>query len=563
MNRLRTFACVSLLLAFTLASFAQQNQTPNPHSLQPVDPNDTIPGMPTASGTTTPTPQQNSLADQARKLRKEHAPEVKMTDEQTKELFASIDKILDFASTDTGYAKRSSVKRQMVTPTDIEQFTKDSLAKAEYSQRFARAELTMKKFGLLPREFDLKDFLIKANGKQVAGLYNEETKTISLLNTVSLEQQGPILAHELTHALQDQNFDLKNWARPNGKNSVTEEASTARHAIVEGQAMVVYFDYALAPYGRSLQSTPGIVASMEEPAVQASIDTEMLHNAPMVLREAGAFPYRDGLIFEAEVLEKAGKQAAFAGVFAHPPRSTHEVFDPKAYLDHEKLAPVAIPDVRSLLANQYEVYDSGSFGELDVRSLLRQFGDHRTMNELASNWQGGTYVTFKKSASSNPQPVTSDVALLYVSHWKTTQAAEKFARFYATSVALRYPGATVQNVPACAASPCPTGAALVSTSEGPVVVEEWPDNSVIVSESFDTALAAKLSGAIRTAHSEEHASTGQSWPLVSADKADFDDELTPRLFAMPAFAAFQSQVADRLLANLAAQAAISKQAKHQ
>jgi hypothetical protein len=487
-----------------------------------------------------------SLADQARKLRKERPAEVKMTDAEAKELFTSVDKIFDFASTDTGYPKHTAIKRQVVGPADIEQFTKDALAKAEYSQRFARSELTMKKFGLLPREFDLKDFLVKANGKQVAGLYNPENKTIWLLNTVSLEHQGPILAHELTHALQDQNFDLKTWQQPGGKDetSSNDEPATARRAIIEGQAMVVYFDYALAPYGRSLQNTPGIVASMEEPAVQASIDTEMLHNAPMVLREAGTFPYRDGLIFEGEVLKAGGKQAAFAGVFARPPRNTHEVFDPKAYLDHEKITPVAIPDMRALLANQYEVYDKGSFGELDVRSLLRQFGDRRAANDLASSWQGGSYVAFKKTQTSNPQPTTADLGLLYVSHWKNAQAAEKFARFYATSVARRYPAATVQPVPACTASPCPAGAALISTTEGPVIVEEWPDNSVIVAESFDSALAAKLSSAIRTAPVDQRASI---LPTI-------DQELSVQLFAMPAFQAFQEQIGrellDRALQNL-------------
>ena len=487
----------------------------------------------------TPAFSQTSLAEQARKLRKDRPAEVKMTDEETKELFRAVDKILDFASEDTGYPKHSAVKRQMVGPSDIEQYTKDYLAKAEYSQRFARAELTMKKFGLLPREFDLKDFLVKSNGKQIAGLYRWDTKTISLLNTVSLENQGPILAHELTHALQDQNFDLKNWEQPSSKGSepAGDETSTARRAIVEGQAMVVYIDFALAPIGRTVQNTPGILASMEEPVVEASIDTEMLHNAPMVLREAGAFPYRDGLIFEAEVLEKSGKQAAFAGVFAHPPRNTHEVFDHKAYLAHEKLTPVAIPDVRALLANQYEVYDDGSFGELDVRSLLRQYTDRRAANELSANWQGGAYVAFKKTQTSSPQPTTADLGLVYVSRWKNAQAAEKFARFYATNVARRYPGATVQPVPACAASACPTGAALVSTTEGPVIVEDWPDNTVIVSESFDSTLAAKLSSAIRTAPPDQRAGA------TSGE----DDELSLRLCSLPAFREFQDQIERELM----------------
>ena len=78
----------------------------------------------------------------------------------------------------------------------------------------ARSEMTMKKFGFLPREFDLRDFLAKANGKEVAGYYDEEKKTVYLLNWIPLEHQAPVLAHELTHALQDQNYDLKSGPRP-------------------------------------------------------------------------------------------------------------------------------------------------------------------------------------------------------------------------------------------------------------------------------------------------------------------------------------------------------------
>jgi hypothetical protein len=476
---------------------------------------------------------QQSLADMARKMRKEKPPEVRMTPEDAKDLFKHVDEVLEFASKDTGFPRRMAVKRQLVGPSDIEKFTKDRLAKAENVQRFARAELTMKKFGLLPREFDLRDFLVKANGQQVAGLYDEDTKTISLLNTVSFERQGPILAHELTHALQDQNYGLKTWAR----SGRTDEAETARHAVVEGQAMVVYIDFLLAPFGRSLQNTPGVVAEMSEPAVMATIDTEMMHKAPMVLREAGSFPYRDGLIFEGEVLAKSGKQAAFAGMFAHPPRNTHEVLEPRAYLEREKLVPVVIPDVRGIVPSTYEVYDSGSFGELDVRALLRQFGEKRgASDDLAAAWQGGSYVAFQRSqGQSQPAPATGDLALLYVSRWKTKESAERFARFYATTVAKRYKNAAVAAVPTCAASACPVGAAQISTEEGPVIVEEWADNTVIVSESFDETTAAKLSAAIRSTGPEQHACGAA------------EEELSLRLESLPAFREFQERAEARFL----------------
>jgi hypothetical protein len=495
----------------------------------------------TASPTTPNAEGQQSLGDMARKMRKDKPAEVKMTPDEAKDLFKHVDEVLEFASKDTGFPRRTAVKRQLVGPSEIEKFTKDRLAKAENVQRFERAELTMKKFGLLPREFDLRDFLVKANGQQVAGLYDEDSKTISLLNTVSFEHQGPILAHELTHALQDQNYDLKTWSRaaakPSGrKEDGNDEGETARHAVVEGQAMVVYIDFMLAPFGRSLQNTPGVVAEMSEPAVMATVDTEMMHKAPMVLREAGSFPYREGLIFEGEVLAKGGKQAAFAGMFARPPRSTHEVLEPRAYLEREKVESVVIPDVRGIVTTAYEVYDSGSFGELDVRALLRQFGEKRSASDdLAAAWQSGSYVAFKRSQGGNtPTPTTTDLALLYVSHWKSKEAAERFARFYATTVTKRYKSAAVQAVPACAGSPCPVGAAQISTEEGPVIVEEWADNTVIVSESFDPATASKLSGAVRNAGPERHASAAQP-------------ELSLRLESLPAFREFQERIGDGIL----------------
>jgi hypothetical protein len=508
--------------------------------------------QPPATGSSVPDPnappqQQPSLADMARKMRKDKPAEVRMTDVDTKELFRSVDKVFEFASDDTGLPKHTSVKKALVGQADIEKFTKDHLARADYSQRFARSELTMKKFGLLPRDFNLRDFLVKSNGQSIGGLYDEETKTIWLLDTISFEKQGPIMAHELTHALQDQNYDLQHWAKAGEKQAgtksasgddgdINDESTSARHAVVEGQAMVVYIDYLLAPFGRNLKDTPGVVASMEDAAVSATIDTELMHKAPMVLREAGSFPYRDGLFFEADILAKRGKHAAFQGVFAQPPRNTHEVFDSNAYLEHAKLSPVLLPDFRPLLSSNYEVFDSGSFGELDVRSLLKQFGDKHGATDFAPAWSGGAYIAFKRTqGATGPEPTTAGVALVYVSRWKTAQAAEHFARFYATTVAKRYSQAVVQDVPACTAAPCPTGAALVSTEEGPVIVEEWPDKTVIVSESFDSATEAKLSSAIRTTALERHAENLQ------------EDELSLRLYELPAFRAFQAQMAEEIL----------------
>jgi hypothetical protein len=463
-----------------------------------------------------------------------------MSAEDTKKLFAAVDQIANFASEDSGFPLHSPVNRRMIGPDDLEKSARENLSKPEYADRFARAELTMKKFGLLSRDFDLKEFLIKVNRKNIGAYYDDETKTISLLKTIPIEEQEAILAHELTHALQDQNFNLRIWMKGGGSaqgkgSSIdgAEENSAARRAVVEGQATVVFIDYMLAPSGRSVENTPGIFYRMEDPIVKGSIDSQMMHDAPMILREWGEFPYRRGLIFEGELLQAGGKKLAFQDMFAHPPRSTHEVMQPKAYLDRERTAAVVIPNAKAILGDTYELYDSGTVGELDLHALLWQLGTRTLADDLSKSWRGGSYVAFRKKAAAAAS--TSDLKLLYVSRWDSAETAQRFAKFYATAVARRYQSATPDSNLPCTSADCPLSSAVITTEEGPVIVNVWKDNTVLVSESFDQETAAKLVNATRDA-SQKHASIYVP-----------QEELGMRFYDLPAFRAFQERVGDDIL----------------
>jgi hypothetical protein len=491
--------------------------------------------------------QSQSLGEQARKMRKDHTAEVQMSDEDAKDLFRSVDKIVAFAAEDTGFPTRAPVKRRLVSSAEVEKYTRDQQAKEEHAQRIARSEMTMKKFGLLPREFNLREFVVKANGKDIAAYYDDETKTISLLNWIPKDRQAPILAHELTHALQDQNYDLKAWlkagqgaSQPGGEKGrepdVDDDSAGARRAVVEGQAQIVFVDYLLAPLGRTLENTPGLIYQMEEPAVKAVADSQLLHDAPMILREIGTFPYREGLIFEGELLVKGGKKMAFSGVFVRPPRNTHEVLQPAAYIHSEKLSTIRIPDVRQILSDKYSVYDSGGIGELDVRALLKTYGNRKEADNLAAAWQGGTYVVYRRTAKTATDALTTaDLALLYASRWKSAPSAERFAHVYAAAIAQRYNNATPQTVASCAGATCPALAMQILTEEGPVIVEQWADNTVLVSESFDPITAGKLVDAVRERNAD-----------VRADNLRYD-ELGLRLYDLPGFSAFEARIGDRIL----------------
>jgi hypothetical protein len=134
--------------------------------------------------------------------------ETKITPEQAKELFRSVNEILQFVSKDTGLPIKHKVKHRLTSRDELVAYMTKHMAEDKDARRLERSEVVLKKFGLVPRDFNLKTFLVALLREQVAAYYDPKTKTVNLLDWVDPEQQKPVLAHELTHALQDQSFGL-------------------------------------------------------------------------------------------------------------------------------------------------------------------------------------------------------------------------------------------------------------------------------------------------------------------------------------------------------------------
>src|ERR1700743_100268 len=177
--------------------------------------------------------------------------DTKITPEQTKELFRSLNQILSFASDDTKLPIQHEVKRRLITREQVEKYILDKFKEDKDAKRMQNEEIVLKKFGLLDRDFQLQPFLVSLLKEQIAGYYDNKTKTMNLLDWVSPEDQKPVMAHELTHALQDQHTDLEKW-EPEDPDTISknvtednqrleiDERDTARDAVLEGQAMAVY-----------------------------------------------------------------------------------------------------------------------------------------------------------------------------------------------------------------------------------------------------------------------------------------------------------------------------------
>ena len=137
-----------------------------------------------------------------------------ITPEEAKQLFGLVDELIKFSSEETGLAIKSDVKRQMTSREKVESYLKEKFEEDEGARRMQRGEIVLEKFGLLDRDFALKPFLLALLKEQIEAYYDSKTKTVYMLDWVSIDEQKPVLAHELTHALQDQRVRSREVGRP-------------------------------------------------------------------------------------------------------------------------------------------------------------------------------------------------------------------------------------------------------------------------------------------------------------------------------------------------------------
>jgi len=426
----------------------------------------------------------------------------KISPQEAEELFRSVDQILRFASKDTGFPIKHEVKRRLIDRNEVAGYVEKHTTEDEDAKRLRRSELVLKKFGLLPRDFDLGTFLVALLREQVAGYYDPKTKTVNLLDWVDAEQQKPVLAHELTHALQDQSFNLQKYMKPGDadlekKKEVTsadienDEIGTARQAVVEGQAMIVLIDYMLAPMRQSVKDSRPVVDALKEGMMAGTADSPQFQKAPIYMKDALTFPYRYGIDFVADLLTKGGEEKAYAGLFLDPPRTTRQIMQPQTYLSGEHLESMRLPDFKQVFKN-YERFDVGAVGEFDVAVLIDQYAGVEASRALYTHWRGGYYY----AAHPKGDP-SAPLSLLYVSRWSNAERSAQFAAIYAKYLGKRYrqsrtvveagknPLDDLENLETL------TGKHTWITEDGPVVIDVEGD-TILITESLDHATTDRL-----------------------------------------------------------------------
>jgi hypothetical protein len=234
--------------------------------------------------------------------------------------------------------------------------------------------------GLVPPGTDLVAVVDQLLGAGVLGFYDPETKELVVRGGELTPYTRQTVAHELTHALDDQHFGLH---RPE-LDDAGDESSFGFTALVEGSASQVEdaYEATLGPADRARLLE-------EELAFGAAID---LDGIPFVLLVQLQAPYEYGPLLVDEILDRRGP-GGLDEAFARPPLTSEQVLHPDRYLDGEGAVPIPPPPAEG------EIIDQGTFGEL-MFGILVTNGTGLGDPSAVDGWGGDQYVAWSRPDGS-------------------------------------------------------------------------------------------------------------------------------------------------------------------
>ncbi|MDY6833354.1 MAG: PKD domain-containing protein [Chloroflexota bacterium] len=374
----------------------------------------------------------------------------------------------------------SDVGVQFITEEELEEMLEEEITEEELQEISITHELLVMLDQMNEGE-DLYSILMDLYSGSIAGFYDDEQETIYIVSDGGeLEPSEKLtIAHEYTHALQDQHFDLSSLF----DFEYDSDAYMAVDSLVEGDARFVeslYFWNCLTDDEREayLQSLEGQ-------------EGEGIEDIPRIILEGILFPYIEGENF-VYTLATEGGWAAVNLAYSDPPQSTEQILHPeKYYLELDDPQTITLPDLVAALGEGWSLMESDVLGELDTRIYLETFlgVDSEQASNAAEGWDGDRYAFLKDSDGRR--------LLVMNSVWDSVADAEEFFDSYIAYVNAKTCGA-------CTLVLDGTNEKWWDTAESSIYLGMYEDEVVII-----IAPDVPVAGQVLAAFPEFH-----SWPQV-------------------------------------------------
>ena len=290
--------------------------------------------------------------------------------------------------------------------------------------KIAADQTAFRLLGLVPPDLDVLKTLLDVLEEQAGGYYDPGTKSFYLLDDMPKEATGLLAAHEMTHALEDQRYDIDSRLV---KLIDDDDAAFALSAVIEGSATAAAAVYV----ANGIVS--GKLKSDDIGAMGETVATERLNALPDAMRRELLGPYVLGLTFlgrgDADRLQQGFPRRDVDAAWAHPPRSSEQILHPEKYWDRklrDEPKRVSIPDPSSRLGKGWKRAGAGVLGELTLGILVGaetpQAADLTSgrvpwTNAAASGWGGDRFELWTNGDAA---------VVLLATVWDTEKDAAEF-----------------------------------------------------------------------------------------------------------------------------------------
>ena len=305
-----------------------------------------------------------------------------------------------------GLSFKRTVVPEPVSRQEIERQLRTSLDADFPPDLAAREGRTWVTIGAIPAGTDLRRAVVDYGTSQIIGFYDIQTHRLVFQGGTSpTPYQRFTLAHELTHALQDQNFGLARLDELSA--TCQDERAEALLSLTEGDAVETQIRWA------SQELSPDEINQLQReansfPPPPASI--------PRFVQQMFLFPYGPGQAFVEALLARGGEKAVNSA-FRNPPVSTEQILHPNRYPSDVPQA-VEIADLSRRLGPGWTLLDQEEVGEGWLQLLLELRLPTRESEDAAAGWDGGLMRAWSKG---------SETAVLIRTVWDTERDATEFA----------------------------------------------------------------------------------------------------------------------------------------
>lgn len=296
---------------------------------------------------------------------------------------------VQFVEQDRGLEFKHPVEVDFLSDSEFRKQVTEDPSKLTAAERTRLADVTaeLRAVGLVSGHLDLAHAVNQLQGADVVGEYSFRTKTIAVRGQTLSVSATVTLVHELTHALQDQYYDISSYGK-----SLKDSDSGAQdgfQAVVEGDATRVEQDYV-----HSLSSAQRRLESRQEHTATKHARGEM-KGIPQFLVAEETLPYALGRAM-VEFESAVGGPDSVNGLFTKWPTSDMQIMQPWRYVAAADPRPVARPALRPGETR----FDAGTFGASTWYFMLAEkLGPARALSAV-DGWAGDNFVAYHTAGST-------------------------------------------------------------------------------------------------------------------------------------------------------------------